>query len=259
MDLVRSLVALALVLLPVTATVAHAAPGPARSGVRVVFVGGLGSTVASTVAIFGPLSSALLNQAGYAADDFSTFDYDLDGQACAPLASSARHLAAYLRTLRDTHQADGVVRVGHSMGGVVALDTAAQFPELTESDHPFVQRVLTVDSPLGGLSRLQRSVVAGLWLGPCPAANDAYSRYVDSAWPATLGARVNSLLERGVQVFAVANPEDLLLDTWAQHVPESNVNFTLSAITDDGISHAAVLTVPSTLGELVGMVGPHAV
>jgi pimeloyl-ACP methyl ester carboxylesterase len=255
--LVRLLVALMLVLLPGTASFAQAAPPPAASGVRVVYIGGLGSTAASTAAVFGPLSSALRTQAGYTADDFSTFDYDdPDGHACAPLASSAERLAAYVRNLRDTHQADAVVLVGHSMGGVVALDAAAHFSELTEPDHPFVQRVITLDSPLGGLTRMQRSVVAGLWLGPCPAANDAYLRYVDSAWPATLAAHVDNLLQRGVQVFAVANPEDLLLDTWTQHVPNSKVNFTVSAI-DDMLSHAALLSAPSALGELVSMIGPR--
>ncbi len=225
---------------------------------RVVFVGGLGSTATSNQLTFGPLSGALTSGAGYARDDLLTFGY-AGGDTCQPLSSSAEQLAGYMRDLRDSKQADGVVLVGHSMGGVVALDAAAHLLQLTQQDaaRPFVRRIITVDSPLGGLTRFQRAVIADLWLGVCPAANDAVQRYADTAWPATLSGRVRGLIEDGVQVYAVANPEDLLLDTWTQYVPEVSVNVTLSAI-DDGLSHSAVLTLPHAVAELVRLVGTRA-
>jgi pimeloyl-ACP methyl ester carboxylesterase len=241
-----------------------AMPAEARpSGIRVVFVGGLGSTQRLNAATFGPLSNALIEQAGFASSDLLTFSYDPAAasyapiQTCQPLATSAEQVAGFVRQLRDTHQADGVVLVGHSMGGVIALEAASQMDDLTDPRAPFVRRVITVDSPLGGLSRLQRLLIADLWLGACPAANDAVARYVDSTWPATLSGQVDRLLDRGVQIFAIANPADLLLDTWMQQVPASkiNVNVTLNVV-DDLLSHAAILGTPSTLSELVPMVGP---
>jgi pimeloyl-ACP methyl ester carboxylesterase len=242
-----------------------AGPAEARpSGVRVVFVGGLGSNQRLNAATFGPLSSALIDRAGFAEGDLLTFSYDpapasyAPIQTCQPLATSAEQVAGFVRQLRETHQADGVVLVGHSMGGVIALEAASQMDDLTDPRAPFVRRVITVDSPLGGITRLQRLLIADLWLGACPAANDAVARYVDSTWPATLSGRVDRLLERGVQVFAVANPADALLDTWTQQVPASkiDVNVTLSVF-DDALSHAAILGAPDALSELVPMIGPR--
>jgi pimeloyl-ACP methyl ester carboxylesterase len=230
---------------------------------RVVFVGGLGSSQRLNAATFGPLASALVDQAGFAASDLLTFSYDPSAasyapiQTCQPLATSAEQVAGFVRQLRDQHQADGVVLVGHSMGGVVALEAASEMDDLTDPRAPFVRRVITIDSPLGGLTRLQRLMIADLWLGACPAANDAVARYVDSTWPATLSGRVDRLLDRGVQVFAVVNPADLLLDPWTQQVPASKItdNVTLSVV-DDAHTHAAILGAPSALSELLPMVGP---
>jgi pimeloyl-ACP methyl ester carboxylesterase len=255
----RAFLARALTGLALLATVAavppstSAAPEPARQ--KVVFVGGLGSTSTTTTRAFAPLAAALAGQ-GFTSTDVSIFGYE-DADTCRPLASSAAHLAAYLRQLRDSGQASSVVLVGHSMGGVVALDAASQFDDLTSPGRPFVQRVITVDSPLGGITRLQRSLLVGLWMGACPAANDAAQRFGDAAWPSTLSGRVGALLERGVKVFAVANPEDLLLGTWTQQVPsspDSAVNVILSA-QDESVNHLAVLTAPTTIAEIAQMVG----
>jgi pimeloyl-ACP methyl ester carboxylesterase len=235
--------------------------------VRVVFVGGLGSSPATNALTFGPLARELGARAGYGQNDLLTFDY-ADGNTCQPLAASANQLAEMVRQLRDSGAADSVVLVGHSMGGVVALDAASALNGRGELAQPFIRRVITVDSPLGGLTRFQRAVIADLWLGPCPAANDSVQRYVNPSWPSMLSGRVASLLERGVQVFAVANPEDLLLDPWTQHVPElaapnggdasaratATVNVTLSAL-DDSASHSAVLLAPHGVAELVRLVG----
>jgi pimeloyl-ACP methyl ester carboxylesterase len=228
----------------------HAAA--ATSGVRVVFVGGLGSTDTSNALTFGPLSSALQKQGPFTSTDFTTFDY-ADHDSCQPLASSAARLADVLRQMRDQHQASGVVLVGHSMGGVVALDALAAADDLTQADHPFVQRVITVDSPLGGITRLQRTLLVNLWTGACPAANDALQRYVDKSWPDTLSGRVSTLQQRGVKVFAVSNPEDLLLDAWTQQVPNSSANVTLSAL-DDTVNHVAALTAPTAVTQLAHIV-----
>jgi pimeloyl-ACP methyl ester carboxylesterase len=258
----RLLASLLLALSALAMPVAGAQARP-TGGVRVVFVGGLGSSERINAATFGPLSNALIDQAGFAASDLLTFSYDpagpsyLPSQTCQPLATSAEQVAGFVRQLRDSKQADGVVLVGHSMGGVVALEAASQMDDLTAPQAPFVRRVITIDSPLGGISRLQRLLNADLWLGACPPANDAVARSVDSTWPATLSGRVDRLLDRGVQVFAVANPEDLLLDTWMQQVPASKVNVNVSlSVVDEALSHAAILGLPSALSELVPMIGP---
>jgi pimeloyl-ACP methyl ester carboxylesterase len=256
--------ALVLLLTPVLALL-YAIPASAAvgAGVRVVFVGGLGSSQPITAATFAPLGNALIASGGYAEHDLLAFSYDPRASAyspahtCQALSASAEHLASYLHQLRASGHADGVVLVGHSMGGVIALDTAAAFPDLTDSDHPFIRRVVTVDSPLRGLSALQRALIADLWLGECPAATDAHARYLDPSWPITLTARVDSLLNRGVRVLAVANPEDLLVPTWAQQVPGSPVNVMLRA-QDEDLSHNAALTDPDAVAALVQLIGERA-
>src|SRR5579859_2343211 len=96
----------------------------------VVFVGGLGSSGPDAAATFAPLAAALVG-GGMTPERLLTFSYDpastayAPAQTCQPLATSTQLLAAYLRALRDSHQADSVILVGHSMGGVIALDAAS--------------------------------------------------------------------------------------------------------------------------------------
>ena len=249
---------------PFGATSAWAAGG-SRPSTAVVFVGGLGSTPVTTRAVFGPLASALRAEGGFDAQELLAFSYDpgspayLASQTCQPLATSSEHLASFVRNLHQEQHIEQVILVGHSMGGVIALDAAASLLQDgddasggasdAEQATPIVRRVVTVDSPLGGLSNLQRGLIADLWLGPCAAAADAAQRYVDRQWPATLAWRVENLLAHDVQVTVVANPADLLLDLRQQQVPNSGVNVVLQA-DDGGLSHSAALELPMAVAEL---------
>jgi hypothetical protein len=56
-------------------------------------------------------------------------------------------VAAYPRIL-ETQFADGVILVGHSNSGVVALTMPTVAPDLMGGPSPFVRRIGTIDSPL---------------------------------------------------------------------------------------------------------------
>ena len=84
----------------------------------VVFIGGLGSTPATTLEDFRLLHGGLFTRAGYRLDDVRYFDY----ASCGSLADFEAAQAAKLRGLHDGGEASGVVLVGHSNGGVIAVD-----------------------------------------------------------------------------------------------------------------------------------------
>src|SRR5579859_4675605 len=161
--------------------VALAPSGASAEGrTGVVFIGGLGSEIDS--ANWG-LLAADLQGAGFTTQDFYSFSYDgwsvpaggpgmivnsyQPGETCAPLDKRLDLLAGMLRFVRDNQWATHVVLVGHSLGGVVAFDVAARYPDLV----PFISRVVTLDSPLGGISAIER-FVAVAQNGSCQSVFD---------------------------------------------------------------------------------------
>lgn len=256
--MMRRLLILGAVLAVLAGPPLAAAEAPPGSTLAVVFVGGLGSSGPDAAATFAPLATALVG-GGISQDRLLTFSYDptsaayAPAETCQPLATSTQLLAAYLRGLRDSHQADSVVLVGHSMGGVIALDATSALRQ-DDASQPFVRKLVTVDSPLGGLSRLQDSLIVDLWLGPCAAASDAESRFVDPTWPGSLAGRVADLQTAGLQFFAVANPHDVMLSVRTQQVPGSLANVIVDAVDSSVFNHAAVLQSAAGVAQIARLV-----
>jgi pimeloyl-ACP methyl ester carboxylesterase len=50
----------------------------------------------------------------------------------------------------DNRWSDKVVLVGHSLGGVLAVQTLIDTPDLTPSGSPFVKAVVAIDAPFEG-------------------------------------------------------------------------------------------------------------
>jgi pimeloyl-ACP methyl ester carboxylesterase len=225
---------------------------PAPSGPRtaVVMVGGLGSTRVSDSDTFGLLESQLAGQ-GYSADDLLLWSYAPSGDSCAPLASTGAGLGQFVRGLRDTHRADRVTLVGHSNGGVVLYAMIAANPDLI----PFLRGVVTIDSPLEGISD-GRAGLRALWDGPCPAADDLVGLAASTAWAPALGTMATGLLNRGVAVAALWNPYDSLVPVAAQQI-NATANYEVDA-SDGGFSnHWAALKDPNGLAQIAQLIGPQ--
>jgi len=243
----------------IAAAPSSAAASPPPSRVAVVFVGGLGSTPSGTAANFGRLAAELRGQAGYAAADLSTFAYS-GGQTCQPIAISTAELAAYVRRLRDGGAFGGVILVGHSNGGVVALGVPIAAPDLVEPGAPFVHRIVTVDSPVLGILTGDAMVMdahLGGVVGPCVAADELLAEQANPGWPDYMARVVAWEQERSVGVYLVVNPSDWAVDVSRQQVPGVDVNYAVD-VTDSGLNHAAVLKTGAGVAALLPMVGPQA-
>jgi pimeloyl-ACP methyl ester carboxylesterase len=253
---------------PVTLSASPQPSGPTPSSGRtmVVFVGGLASQIDSPV--WNQLQTQLKTANGYRDADFVRFSYDSWSpdsasksvvshpytieQTCAPTKNSEDQLASMLRYLHDNHLADHVVLVGHSLGGVIAYDVAANHPELT----PFIHSVVTVDSPLGGIGGLRASG-ADILYGPnntCASADELYNREAASdqtqQW---LGQSASALAARGVKLVVVNNPNDGFVTQEEQQVPATagNANLSLSvSLPNTDSNHSAVLFDPTSVHEL---------
>jgi len=139
------------------------ASSPGRTAV--VFIGGIGSQYLTTGESFGKLWGDLLwTNLGYQPADVMVWSYDpavTDYDAsltCQPIATNAAALADTLRWLRDSQGYSGVVLVGHSMGGLIAIDVLDQGLGVQR----FVKKIVTIDSPLLGVGN-GRGLVGELW------------------------------------------------------------------------------------------------
>jgi hypothetical protein len=128
---VRQLAAALLLLLSALgAPLPAAAAAATRDGpsTAVVFVGGLGSSPVTTRAVFSSLASALSTDGGFGAQNLLTFSYDpagpayLPAQTCQPLATSADHLASFVRGLRQAQHVEQGKRCGGRGRGTETLD-----------------------------------------------------------------------------------------------------------------------------------------
>jgi pimeloyl-ACP methyl ester carboxylesterase len=237
---------------------------PAQSAVAapaqrtaVILVGGLDSQPSSGSWLI--LRQALTAQ-GYADGDVVTFSYDPTSvdyqpqQMCQDIAASKALLAFWVRALRDSHAYSGLVLVGHSLGGVIALQVAGQEPDVA----PFLRKVVTVDSPLGGIDTL-----ATLWFdarndGNCLAAHQLADRWLDgSATTDVMQGLAWSAMGRGVQIRSYVNDADAGIAASLQFVPGT------SALEDswlDGtglVNHSAALTSGAATADIAAFVGPQ--
>jgi pimeloyl-ACP methyl ester carboxylesterase len=210
-----------------------AQPAAAAPSEMVVFVGGLGSTAASTQAAFTPLSDQL---GARGISNFSAFDYGAAG-SCQPLGQSVAALAMYLEQLRAQHQVDRVILVGHSNGGVVALFALAAAPDLAG----FVERVVPIDAPLEGVSGTELLSYA-FTRGACPAASDLFDRSTAPGWSDYLGQLEAWERGLGVDVRVVVNTVDIALQPVQQEIPgDTPYVFTATDPSDAWTNHSALL------------------
>lgn len=237
----RSLTLAAAALLLVQTSAQPAAAAPPN---LVLFVGGLGSTTGSTLAEFAPMATELHARGLYTV----AFSYGAAG-SCQPLDESAAALAAYLEDLRARNGAARVTLVGHSNGGVVSLLALAAAPDLA----PYVDRVVTVDSPLTGLSSLE-ALVYGIKDGECAAADDLYSRANAPGWPNYVAQLETWERGLGVDVRVVVNTIDIALAPAQQQVAgEAAYMFQASDPADGWTNHYALLR-PAYAAQLAAIV-----
>jgi alpha/beta hydrolase fold len=154
--------------------------------------------------------------------------------SCQSPATSKGELAAWLRLIRAAHEVDHVSLVGHSLGGVLVVDTLIENPDLV----PFVNTVVAVDSPFGGITEWSW-VTFGF---KCQSANELMERRAVAVqgWYDTY---LPALLNRGLTVRAIVNTLDGRIGTEYQCICDQSVNWYVSA---DG--HSAALYDPSIVG-----------
>lgn len=146
-----------------------AAPSPPHK--VVIFVSGLGSSLTATTASglcssapessFGAIGAALAGD-GFTCADSLLYSYtggtvDSSGvwhptpYGCYDtgnhVATSVGKLVALMTTYRTVHPNAQFVLIGHSLGGLIALDASAKMPVGA------ILRVVTIDSPLQKVSR----------------------------------------------------------------------------------------------------------
>src|SRR5207244_9670476 len=134
--------------------------------------------------------------------------------------------------------------VGHSLGGVVALETAIRYPDVQS----MIRSVVTVDSPLLGVSAFKEHQWLGWFgLGYCVSMDELVPRNQNKpqtyAW---LRAGAQQLLDGGIWVTTLINDADWLF-TGAradQGIGGVNVNVEESWA-DSGTNHSAVLNTAS--------------
>jgi pimeloyl-ACP methyl ester carboxylesterase len=219
----------------------------------VVYVGGVGSTLASAAANFAPLVHELNSGQRVVTREFvyggSWATYTVE-RSCQPIAQSTAELVAFLRDLRAQQLAPSVVLVGHSNGGVLALEALAAAPDLA----PFVRRVVTVDSPLGGVSEAGWELY-GRFVGPCAAVDDLYARHETPGWADYITRLVQWEQSVGTDVRVVTNASDLAVTLDEQQVYGVDANYHFDASADgDWTNHGAVLHAPEVLPRLATIV-----
>lgn len=220
--------------------------GAAQVDVAVVGIGGIDSSLGA------PAWAWLAGDLGMPEYEFG---YGPNGantlpDTCNPIDTSRGRLSAYVRTLR-ANGVQHVIVAGHSLGGVVAFDMAAEATDLTQGPDPFIRAVVTIDSPLSGLSGAERFLGEASW-GYCRAARDLRDRSVRGAlWQPWLVASAQNLGARGVRVILVSNPSDMTIGN--QGLNGAPINYTLDDA-DGGTSHSAITNDPAAMATIAGWI-----
>lgn len=219
---------------------------------ELVGIGGLDSDAATIAARFGVLAQQLganMQVFGYTQSGLGAY---LPSATCAPEAASRATLLRLLRNMRQ-QGVSHVVLAGHSLGGVLAFDAAAEAADLTAPPDPFIRGVITIDSPLGGITALARFVEV-LQDGNCAVLQDLRDRsYRANVWQPWLTNSANYLQNRGVNLAVIANPEDMAV-LFADQQINAPVNYTLDYV-DSELNHSAILNSSDAMSAIAGWVG----
>jgi pimeloyl-ACP methyl ester carboxylesterase len=243
------------------------ADAPARH-TAIVEIGGAGSVLAG--AEWKRLESLLRGpQMGYGQADVIAYSYHVDpdpvsqapysiAESCQPLQRSEQHLAEFLTALQQRHLFDSVTLIGHSQGGVVAMDVLSSQSDLSLEGNPFIRSVIVVDSPLMGLGWVQEILWESFGSGgPCPSVRELAWRHQQ---PSTLQDywlnNVGAAIKRGVQVQVVVNNADLYLTPANQSFAGLPV-ITVVDVAGPNNNHSAAFYDAGTLAHVVGFIGPQ--
>lgn len=189
---------------------------PPKGRVAVVFVGGYGSSLASTMGLFSSLRAALSDRdPNVLVVHYSFTGTSFNGCTATPLPYgpidtaqdielSKAVLRETLTTLDATCDVDRIAIVGHSLGGLIAFEAVAGLSQ------PAISDLVTVDSPLGGVP--YRVVETCISIGYCTEGSVAgylanlYANAPDVE--RTNAARVAELAAVGTRVSAWGNQSD---------------------------------------------------
>jgi pimeloyl-ACP methyl ester carboxylesterase len=232
---------------------------PARHD-SVVFITGFQTSTLSMPEDFGLVRADLSLTQGFAPGDLLPWYYGVrpgafvPDRTCQPIDASADQLAGTLRSYQAEHDFDGVILVGHSLGGVVALDVLDRAPDLTAGPQPFIRKVITIDSPVGGITGAANFLVS-LRYGyvDCLALDDleAIGRTA-GGWAQSVAS---AALDRRVAIAVVANPSDsLIAPVAAQEIPSLAVNYVLDEV-DSGWNHSAIVKTTDGAAQLAAIIG----
>jgi pimeloyl-ACP methyl ester carboxylesterase len=212
----------------------------------------------------GSLTFARLTQALHSRgfSDADVWGYSYAGAAnsytwldtCQDLDMSEARLHDELLGIRASRgPAYSVSLVGHSLGGVVALETAIHYPDVQS----MIRSVVTVDSPLLGVSSFkEHQWLAWFGLDYCVSMDElvlrSQSKPQTNAW---LRAGAQRLLDGGIWVNTLINDSDWLFTgaTADQGINGVNVNVEDSWV-DSGSNHSAVLNTPSGLQAILNAI-----
>jgi pimeloyl-ACP methyl ester carboxylesterase len=193
-----------------------ARPPTTSSPLAVVFLAGYGSDLETAEIVSSPLQAALAARNPNVA--FVTYSYtgtNFTGCAATPSpyrpSDTAQDIEVSKRILRETltalEQTCDVARiavVGHSLGGLIALQA------LGEQSEPAVSDLITVDSPLGGVPLpLIRTCIDSGFCADGPVVSYLAGLYAASAGTAEdNAARAATLASAATRVTAWGNQSD---------------------------------------------------
>jgi pimeloyl-ACP methyl ester carboxylesterase len=223
----------------------------------IVFIQGVCSELPETPSspnVFDALKAELIQHWGYTGQDFLDFSYrggSFDSQTHAwhpasyiptdPVSSTPTDTErAYLHTglllpYHNLNPDNPVVVVGHSLGGVVAMDELVQYASQPTYPHGLLQSVITVDSPLGGFpgpawetginnllavpAKTTDPLNAGC-VSSGPASQQMLDRYAaGTSWQDMLAAGAKGAHDNGIAVLNVGNDSDCLWRGLACGIP----------------------------------------
>jgi pimeloyl-ACP methyl ester carboxylesterase len=142
--------------------------------------------------------------------------YHQDDPLNTPLIDSADHLHQLLTDYHAKYPNTTFTLVGHSLGGVVAIEALIQdFGSLTE----LVSTIVTIDSPVNGIpdGGLREAFATIGRLHPrfqCALDGDVYwqlrERYVREGYRNTLRSLANQAGQQGITIVTIGNNVDCL-------------------------------------------------
>ena len=236
---------------PVTAIAASPIASASSTRTKIIFIDGLELTPIAPSAKWSMLVGQLTGGAiGFGSDDLGLFSYADDpmgaGSSCQDPAISERQLVGLLGNIRASGRYDHVELIGHSFGGVLAVDTLIDNPGLV----PFVDTSVAVDSPFGGITPWA-SFLFGL---DCQASEALIGRRARQAeWQSWYDRGIPPLQNKGLQVNVLVNSLDDAVGDQYQCICDLKVNWHVAVAG----GHSAAFWDASAVGQMFSFLRPR--